>query len=113
MNDNARLIKLAEQVYKRYADFYGSDLIQGAEFLIAEEIAKTTGATIKIGELYSNELNNRSHCWCIVNGITLDPIYNHLKTRNSSTQKKELNVEEDMPVPKFESLVERYRQYQI
>ena len=114
MNDNARLTKVAEDIYKRYTSFYGKELIQGCEFLIAEELAKATGATIKIGQIISNEFNNRNHAWCILNGVTLDPVFNHIKHGDPSALRREITVEEgELPLPSFESLVERYVIYRL
>ena len=114
MNDNVRLTKVAEQIYKRYTDFYGKELIHGCEFLIAEELAKTTGATIKIGQIISNEFNNRNHAWCIINGVTLDPVFNHIKHSDPSALRREITVEEgELPIQEFEAIVARFRVYQV
>jgi len=114
MNDSDKLIKAADQIYKRYTDFYGYDLINGCEFLIAEEIAKATGARIKIGELQGDDINDRTHCWCVLNGVVLDPIFNHLRNSIHNIRRKEIELEEgSLPLPQFEALVERYRVYQV
>jgi len=98
----------ADQIYKRYADFYGSELVQGVELLIAEEMAHKLGGKIISGILTVNGIKHVNY-WINVHGVILDPIFKHVRTVDLRATREETEGGET----ELRSNIERYRIYQI
>lgn len=102
------LVTEAIRVHKKYLEFYGPELIQGAELLIAEEIADKLDAVIVSGVLHTAD-GPKAHYWCVKNGTVLDPIFYVMKANDARLWREETEGGER----ELRKYVERYRAYQV
>jgi len=101
-------IQEANQIYKKYTDFYGPELVQGAALLIAEEMANKLNTNIMSGILHING-EMRAHYWCIKQGTVLDPIFHKALTVDPRAYKDIT----DGGKRELYANIERYRLYQV
>lgn len=102
------LVTEAIRVHKKYIEFFGPELIQGAEMLIAEEIASKLGAKIVSGVLHTAD-GDKAHYWCVKNNTVLDPIFYVIRANDARAWREETEGGER----ELKKYIERYRAYQI
>lgn len=102
------LSQAADRIYEKYLNFYGPELVQGVELLVAEEMAKKFGGRIISGILCSNGIKHVNY-WINVHGIILDPIFKHMKKLDPRTTREETEGGEH----ELKTNIERYRLYQV
>ena len=114
MNNPSPAQKIGQSVLKRYLDFYGGDLINGAYILIADELKKRLGGTIKTGSIKIGSVKI-PHFWLVVGGEIVDPIYDYYLGQDSWACRKETiaDPESDEPVKQInmDDYVKRYEIY--